>query len=62
MLHFIFSRGPAPEYVEILNGFACSEFEEIRAKFSDYLPSSGASHRSLALLKKMIFTETNRIA
>lgn len=62
MLHFIFSRGPAPEYVEILNGFASSEFEEIRAKFSDYLPSTGASNRSLALLKEIIFTETNRIA
>jgi hypothetical protein len=61
MLRYIVALDKDEKYVDLMNTFAMSEFDNVRADFAEYLPVWGATIRSLEILKGMIFTETKTI-
>lgn len=52
---------PNDKYIEILNGFALSQFPKIRAQFAQSLPVQQVAESAINAIKGMIFTEAERI-
>jgi hypothetical protein len=61
MLRYIFIVDHNETYIQMMNPFAGSEFKNVRAKFTQFLPTTGAPATSIEALKGMIFTETETI-
>jgi hypothetical protein len=61
MLKYINKHDPDPTYINAVNVFANSEFEEIRGEFARAVPVAPVTRGVVDALKRMIFTETECI-
>lgn len=61
MLRYINSVDPDPKYINAMNEFARSEFEDVRSQFAQSVPIDKVTPGAVDALKGMIFTETERI-
>lgn len=61
MLSYICKLEPDPIYIDAMTEFVNSEFEEIRGEFAQAVPVSPVTHNVIEALKRMIFTEIERI-
>jgi len=61
MLRCIYNVDPDEKYIVAMTEFSNSEFDEIRGEFADSLPASPATHSAVDALKRMIFTEAEKI-
>ena len=61
MLRCIYNVDPDEKYIAAMTEFSNSEFDEIRGEFADSLPASPVTHSAVDALKRMIFTEAEKI-
>lgn len=61
MLHYILSLDSNEKYINLMDQFGKSEFEEVRTLFAQFLPTRNVPTSSLNVLKGMIFTETETL-
>jgi hypothetical protein len=61
MIRYINSVEADEKYVSAMSEFASSEFPRVRAEFAQSLPAYPISPEAVEALKRMIFTETERV-